>query len=66
MAHQSHGGEGAAGLILGLFVGREAVDLERAPEFVAGMRTAFAFYTLLCVAGVFASLARGRSAEAAS
>jgi hypothetical protein len=43
-------------------VGREAVGPERAPQFVAGMRAAFGLYALLCVAGVFASLARGRSA----
>lgn len=55
---------GAASLVLALFVGHEAVGPERAPEFVAGMRTAFALYALLCVAGVFASLARGRSAAA--
>ena len=35
-----------------------------AAGFVAGMRVAFALYALLCVAGVFASLARGRSATA--
>ena len=55
---------GVASLVLALFVGREAVGPGRAPEFVAGMRTAFAFYALVCVAGVFASLARGRSATA--
>jgi EmrB/QacA subfamily drug resistance transporter len=55
---------GAASLVLALFVGRQAVGPERAPEFVAGMRTAFALYALLCVAGVFASLARGRSPAA--
>jgi EmrB/QacA subfamily drug resistance transporter len=56
---------GAAGLVLALSVGREAVGPDRAAGFVAGMRAAFGLYALLCVAGVFASLARG-TAEAAS
>jgi MFS family permease len=56
---------GVASLVLALFVGREAVGPGRAAGFMAGMRTGFALYALLCVAGVFASLARGRSATAA-
>ncbi len=55
---------GVASLVLAAFAGREAVGPERAGGFVAGMRAAFAFYALLCVAGVFASLARGHSATA--
>jgi EmrB/QacA subfamily drug resistance transporter len=50
---------GVASLVLALFVGREAVGTEGAAGFVAGMRAAFVLYALLCVAGVFASLARG-------
>jgi len=50
---------GVASLVLALFVGREAVGPERAAGFVAGMRAAFVLYALLCVVGVFASLARG-------
>jgi EmrB/QacA subfamily drug resistance transporter len=52
---------GVASLVLAAFVGREAVRPDRTAGFVAGMRAAFAFYALLCVAGVFASLARGRA-----
>ena len=55
---------GVASGVLALFVGGGAVGPERAAGFVAGMRTAFVLYALLCVAGVFASLARGRSATA--
>jgi EmrB/QacA subfamily drug resistance transporter len=51
---------GVASLVLALFAGREAVGREPAAGFVAGMRVAFALYALLCVGGVFASLARGR------
>ena len=50
---------GIASLVLALFLGPEAVGPERAAGFVAGMRAAFVLYALLCVAGVFASLARG-------
>jgi EmrB/QacA subfamily drug resistance transporter len=52
---------GVASLVLEVFVGREAVRPDRAGGFVTGMRAAFALYALLCVAGVFASLARGRA-----
>jgi EmrB/QacA subfamily drug resistance transporter len=55
---------GIASLLLALFVGREAVGPEHTGGFVTGMRTAFALYALLCVGGVFASLARGRSSSA--
>jgi EmrB/QacA subfamily drug resistance transporter len=53
---------GLASLVLAVFVGREAVGPERAAGFLAGMRTAFLLYAVLCVAGVFASLARGTAA----
>jgi MFS family permease len=55
---------GVASLVLAVFVGPEVVGPGRAADFVAGMRAAFALYALLCVAGVFASLARGRSGTA--
>ena len=56
---------GMASLVLAAFVGGEAVGPGRAAGFLAGMRTAFALYALLCVGGIFASLARGRSRTAA-
>ena len=52
---------GVASLVLAVFVGREAVGPGRVTGFVTGMRVAFVLYALLCVAGVFASLARGRA-----
>jgi MFS family permease len=52
---------GVAGLVLALFVGREAAGPGRAAGFVTGMHVAFALYALLCVAGVLASLARGKA-----
>ncbi|HSD66302.1 MAG TPA: MFS transporter [Vicinamibacteria bacterium] len=54
---------GVASLVLALFAGRDAVGPERAAGFVTAMRAAFALYALLCVGGVFASLARGPAAE---
>ena len=50
---------GLASLVLAVFVGRETVGGGRGAGFVTGMHVAFAAYALLCVAGVFASLARG-------
>jgi EmrB/QacA subfamily drug resistance transporter len=50
---------GVAGVVLALFAGREAIGPARAAGFLAGMRAAFALYAILCVGGVFASLARG-------
>jgi hypothetical protein len=50
---------GVASVVLAVFVGGEAVSPGGATGFVAGMRAAFVLYALLCVAGLFASLARG-------
>jgi MFS family permease len=50
---------GVASLVLALSLGHEAAGPERVAGFVAGMRAAFLLYAALCVAGVFASLARG-------
>jgi EmrB/QacA subfamily drug resistance transporter len=46
-------------LILGARVGGGRLDAAAAPQLLASERTAFALFTVLCVAGVFASLARG-------
>ena len=54
---------GVASLVLAVFVGPEAVGPARGSGFVAGMRAAFGLYALVCVAGVFASLARGARAR---
>lgn len=53
---------GLASLVLTVFVGREAAGAGRGAGFVTGMHVAFAVYALLCLAGVFASLARGPQA----
>jgi EmrB/QacA subfamily drug resistance transporter len=51
-----------AGMILGLFVGRDAVMPWPPGAFVSGLRTAFAVFAALSLAATFASLARGRTA----
>lgn len=51
---------GLAGLVLALFAQRGAAGADRSAGFLAATRGAFLLYALLCVGGVFASLARGR------
>jgi MFS family permease len=46
-------------LIFALFMGREPIAPPVFPLFLRGVRVAFVFYAALCVAGIFASLARG-------
>ena len=51
---------GIAMLILSLSVGHTAITPAVYPLFLHGQRIAFAVFALLCLAGVFASLARGK------
>jgi EmrB/QacA subfamily drug resistance transporter len=53
---------GLAGLILGLLAGRAPVGPDQHEALLAAVRTAFAVFSALCLAGTFASLARGRCA----
>jgi EmrB/QacA subfamily drug resistance transporter len=46
-------------LIFSVFLGRNPIVPDLYPVFLSSVRVAFAFYSLLCAAGVFASLARG-------
>ena len=55
---------GLATLLLALFMGHEPVGPASHAAFVAAARTAFGLFAGLCVAGTFASLARGRTATA--
>jgi EmrB/QacA subfamily drug resistance transporter len=50
---------GVAMLLFALFIGPVQITPEVYPAFLAAMRTAFILFSALCVAGVFASLARG-------
>jgi EmrB/QacA subfamily drug resistance transporter len=51
---------GIAMLLLAVFVGRVQITGSQQAGLLAGMRVAFAIFAALCVAGVFASLARGK------
>jgi hypothetical protein len=53
-------------MILALHLGQAEVRLENADDFVGSMRTAFAVFAVLCLGGIFASLARGRVNRAGS
>lgn len=50
---------GLAMLIFALRLGPVAITPERHGDFLAAQRAAFSLFALLCVAGIFASLARG-------
>jgi len=54
---------GIATLILHLFIGNKAITAEYSAEFMTSMRTTFLIFVGLCVVGVFASLARGKSSR---
>jgi len=50
---------GTTMMIFALFMGRVPIEPPVYPLFLQSLRFAFAFFAALCVAGVFASLARG-------
>ena len=52
---------GIATLILHLFIGNSPISAYYSTEFVASMRTTFIVFVILCILGVFSSLARGKS-----
>jgi len=54
---------GIATLILQLFIGNQAITGQNAADFMTSMRTTFLVFVVLCVVGVFASLARGKSSR---
>jgi EmrB/QacA subfamily drug resistance transporter len=47
-------------MIFALIMGRTEIGPEVFPQFLRSVRIAFSLYAVLCFAGVFASLARGR------
>jgi len=51
---------GTAMLLFSLFLGSSAVRPELFPQFLSAVRTAFWLFAALCLAGVFASLSRGK------
>jgi EmrB/QacA subfamily drug resistance transporter len=50
---------GVATLLLAVFVGRVKVTASLHPQFLDALRAAFLLFTILCIGGIFASLARG-------
>ncbi len=52
---------GIATLILQVFIGNNPISAQYAPEFMSSMRTTFLVFAILCIVGLFSSLARGRS-----
>jgi EmrB/QacA subfamily drug resistance transporter len=50
---------GIAMLVFALYLGRTQITPENYPLFLRSAKTAFVIFAVLCVAGVFASLARG-------
>jgi predicted tellurium resistance membrane protein TerC len=54
---------GIATLILQLFIGNQLISDATAEGFMNSMKTTFAVFVVLCVIGIFASLARGRTSR---
>ena len=48
-------------LLFALYIGRVQITPEYYPSFLTSMRTAFIISAVLCFAGIFASVARGRT-----
>ena len=55
---------GIATLILQLFIGNESLTVASKDLFMSSMRTTFLIFVVLCILGVFASLARGKASLA--
>jgi len=54
---------GIATLIFAIFIGRSQITMEHSAEFLKSMNVAFIVFSLLCFAGIFASLIRGKIAN---
>jgi hypothetical protein len=51
---------GIALLIFAIFIGRVQITPEYYPEFIHSSHVAFIIFAVLCFAGIFASIARGK------
>ena len=51
---------GIAMLIFSLFIGKVKISPENYPQFLYSIRFAFSIFSILCIIGVFASMARGK------
>jgi hypothetical protein len=52
---------GIAMMIFSIVIGRVEITPEYYPAFISSMHYAFILFTILCIAGIFASLIRGRA-----
>jgi hypothetical protein len=52
---------GIATLILHLFIGNRPISAEYSADFMTSMRTTFVVFVILCIIGLFSSLARGKT-----
>ena len=57
---------GIAMMLLALYVGQEAIRPDNYAGLIAGMRTGFIIFSVLCIFGIFASLARNRKLASVS
>lgn len=52
---------GIAMMLLAVYIGQQAIVPETYPGLISGMRTGFVIFSVLCVLGIFASLARNNN-----
>lgn len=52
---------GIAMMLLALFMGQEKINPSNYSQLLAGMKTGFSIFAVLCIAGIFASLARNNN-----
>ena len=57
---------GIAMMILSVYIGRQQITPAVYPGFMTGMRTGFIIFSLLCLLGIFASLARNKKKSVTS
>ena len=51
---------GIAMMLLSLYIGQEAIEPSTYPGLFTAMRSGFIIFSVLCIAGIFASLARNK------
>jgi EmrB/QacA subfamily drug resistance transporter len=54
---------GIALLIISIFIGKSKITIKNNDALISGIGVAFILFTILCFAGIFASMARGRIRE---
>jgi len=52
---------GIAMMLIAVFIGKQTINPSTYPGLISGMRTGFVIFSLLSVAGIFASLARNKN-----